>query len=108
MLLLTLAAMLPACAPVQRGEPTMEPVQLMDASARRGRLVFDTHCYKCHTQGEGGMAPIINEMPLPKFLMGFQVRNGLGVMPAFSSEEISDRELEDLLNYLVALRKQAG
>lgn len=62
---------------------------------------------KCHTQGEGGMAPILNEAPLPKFLMGFQIRNGLGVMPAFSKEEVTDRELEDLLNYLVTLRNQS-
>jgi mono/diheme cytochrome c family protein len=103
---LAMVAALAACGPIQRGEPTAEPVHLMNASVRRGQLVFDAHCYKCHTNGEGGMGPVINSLPLPKFLMRFQVRNGLGVMPAFSSREISESELEDLLNYMVALRKQ--
>lgn len=95
---------LAACGSVRRGEPIAGPMQLTDASVQRGRTLFDAHCYKCHTQGEGGMGPIINDKPLPKFLMRFQVRHGLGTMPAFSDKDLSDRELEDILNYLVALR----
>lgn len=102
-LVLLLAAS--ACGPARRGEPVAGPLDLSDASVLRGRAVFDTHCYKCHTGGEGGMSPIINDKPLPKFLMAFQIRKGLGAMPAFSGEEIGERELEDLLNYLVALRR---
>jgi mono/diheme cytochrome c family protein len=79
-------------------------MSLADASVQRGRTLYETHCYKCHTQGEGGMGPIINDKPLPKFLMRFQVRHGLGTMPSFSEKEISDAELDDILNYVVALR----
>lgn len=101
---LLLAVAVTACNSGRRGEPIAGPMDLSDASVLRGRAVFDAHCYKCHLQGEGGMSPIINNKPLPKFLMRFQVRHGLGAMPAFSDKEISDPELEDLLNYLVALR----
>jgi mono/diheme cytochrome c family protein len=37
-------------------------------------------------------------------LIRFQVRHGLGAMPAFSEKEIGDRELDDLVAYLKALR----
>lgn len=100
-----LACALTACGSQRRGEPVAGRMDLHDASLRAGQAVFDEHCYKCHLQGEGGMSPIINNKPLPKFLMRFQVRYGLGAMPAFSRKQISDRELEDLLNYLVALRR---
>ena len=40
--------------------------------------------------------------------MRFQVRAGLGAMPSFSEEQISDAELEDLLDYIVALRRHGG
>jgi mono/diheme cytochrome c family protein len=93
-----------ACNAIRHSEPIAGPMALTDASVKRGQVLFDRYCYKCHTAGEGGMGPIINDKQLPKFLMHFQVRHGLGVMPAFSDKQISDAELEDILNYLVALR----
>jgi mono/diheme cytochrome c family protein len=102
--LLTAGAILVACGSARRSEPIAGLMKLADASVQRGQALFDAHCYKCHTQGEGGMGPIINDKSLPKFLMRFQVRHGLGTMPSFSEKEISDGELEDILNYLVALR----
>jgi mono/diheme cytochrome c family protein len=101
-LVLVLAAV--SCGDPRRGEPIAGPLELTDVSLQRGREVFDTHCYKCHLQGEGGMSPIINDKPLPRFLMKFQVRHGLGAMPAFPEDAIGDRELDDLLDYIVALR----
>jgi hypothetical protein len=50
------------------------------------------------------MAPAINNKPLPKFLMRLQVRIGAGAMPAFSKAQISDDELDDLVDYMVYLR----
>jgi mono/diheme cytochrome c family protein len=105
--LATLALMLAtltSCYPVRRADPIVGPMALSDSHLQRGRLLYDRHCYKCHTEGEGGMGPIINDKPLPKFLMRFQVRAGLGVMPKFSHEQISDDELDDIVDYVVALR----
>jgi mono/diheme cytochrome c family protein len=95
---------LPACYPSRRAEPVVGPMTLADPALQRGRIVYDRYCYKCHTEGEGGLGPILNDKPLPRFLMKLQVRVGLGFMPAFSSREISDEELDDLVNYIVALR----
>jgi mono/diheme cytochrome c family protein len=101
---LALVATAVGCHPIRRAEPIVGPMTLNDPGLQRGRLLFDKHCYKCHTEGEGGMGPILNDKPLPKFLMRLQTRVGLGAMPGFAKHQISDAELDDLLNYVVALR----
>jgi mono/diheme cytochrome c family protein len=103
-MLVLVALVLAGCHPVRRAEPIVGPMVLNDPSLERGRLLFDRHCYKCHTEGEGGMGPILNDKPLPRFLMRLQTRVGLGAMPAFDKRQISDEELDDVLNYIVALR----
>jgi mono/diheme cytochrome c family protein len=62
-------------------------------------------CNKCHPGGEAGLGPALNNKPLPKFLMHLQVRKGLGAMPSFSEKKIPDGDLDDLLEYVKALRK---
>lgn len=103
-LLLAITMLLLGCYSTRRGEPLAGPMQLSDTRLQKGRQVFDTYCYKCHNEGEGGMAPVLNNKPLPKPLMGFQVRHGLGAMPAFDEQQINDEDLDTLLDYIVALR----
>jgi mono/diheme cytochrome c family protein len=104
-LALLLAASLVACGSPRRSEPIAGQLTVASESLVRGRAVFDTHCYPCHTGGEGGLGPALNDKPLPRFLIRFQIRHGLGAMPAFSEEKIDAREMEDLLDYIVALRR---
>jgi mono/diheme cytochrome c family protein len=103
LLIAAVLASLLGCS-ARRGEPVVGPIAL-DEHLKRGQQLFDQHCYKCHTKGEGGMGPIINDKPLPKFLMRTQVRVGMGTMPNFSKNQISDDELDAILDYLVALRR---
>jgi len=63
------------------------------------------HCNQCHPGGEGGVGPALNNKPLPGFLIKFQVRRGMGAMPAFSSQVISDAQLDSLASYLKELRQ---
>lgn len=63
------------------------------------------NCDQCHPRGEAGLAPALNNKPLPAFLIKFQVRHGLGAMPSFSKDDISDQDLEDIILYLQALRQ---
>jgi len=104
-----LALMLAAgCSTARRSEALNNTPALQTESERRGQLVFMQHCHTCHTGGAGALGPGINDKPLPGFLIRFQVRRGLGAMPAFSEEKISAADLDDLLVYLKALRRAGG
>ena len=93
-----------ACGTARRREPIAAPV-VLDQSAERGRAVFMVNCHQCHPGGEAGLGPAINDKPFPEFLKKFQVRHGLGTMPSFSEEKISDEQLDDLMEYLKVIRR---
>jgi mono/diheme cytochrome c family protein len=93
------------CSSARRGEPLHGPLPVTDARVERGRLVFMQHCQKCHPGGEAGLGPALNDKPFPKFLQHFQVYHGLGAMPALSPAEIAEAQLDDLLEYVHALRR---
>lgn len=70
-----------------------------------GERVYMAKCQQCHPGGEGGLGPAINNKPLPGWFIKFQVRSGLGAMPAFSSAEIPGPELDAMVDYLKTLRR---
>lgn len=92
------------CGSARRGEPLAGPLSLSE-DARLGRLVFAAHCHQCHPGGEAGLGPALNNKPLPGFLIRMQVRHGLGAMPSFSNIQIPERDLDNLVAYLDALRR---
>lgn len=89
---------------IRRGEALGRPIDLETAAEKHGQLVYMKNCYRCHQGGEGGLGPVIN-LPLPDLLIRTQVRFGLGAMPAFGHDLISDDELDALLAYLKAVRR---
>ena len=86
-----------ACGSARKVPPIGSPLQLATQKLEMGRHEFIEYCHQCHPHGESGLAPAINDKPLPGFLIRFQVRHGLGAMPAFSEEVISDEELDAVL-----------
>lgn len=90
-----------ACS-TRRSLPLEGPLSL-NKEEEAGEKVFMTHCQRCHPQGEAGLGPAIN--PAPNFGKRFQIRHGLGAMPAFDEHHISDEELDQVLAYLKALKK---
>ena len=72
----------------------------------RGQLVFMHECNQCHPGGAAGLGPAINDKPLPAGMIKMQVREGLGTMPHFSAQHISDDDLVALVAYLQARRQQ--
>jgi mono/diheme cytochrome c family protein len=100
-----LLVFLTACHSTRRGEPITGSVSINDQKVARGRLVFYRNCHQCHPGGEAGLGPALNNKPAPVFLMKTQVRVGLGVMPHFTKEQISPEELDDLMAYVMELRK---
>ena len=93
------------CHSARRGEPLTGEVPVADQKVQRGQVVFMRNCNQCHPHGEGGLGPVLNDKPAPRFLMKTQVRTGLGTMPAFDKRKITPEELDDLMEYVLALRR---
>lgn len=101
LLLLTLSY----CGTARRGEPLYKPMNLENEQVAQGQVLYMRYCDKCHPGGESGLAPAINDKPVPGFVIRFQIRNGLGAMPAFKKEVIPSQELDDLMAYIKQQRK---
>jgi mono/diheme cytochrome c family protein len=101
----TTAITLIGCGSARRGEPITTPVKLSDSKAQLGERVYAINCYQCHPGGATGLAPALNNKPLPKGLIKLQVRQGLGEMPGFSKQRVTDDELDALAQYVALLRK---
>jgi mono/diheme cytochrome c family protein len=98
------------CRSVRRGEPIVGQLRSSDPDVQHGKIVFARRCYSCHPGGEGGLGPGLNDKPLPVFAMKLQVRTGVvgfGVMPSFDKHQIPSEDLDDLMKYIKALRKQS-
>ncbi|HMC56221.1 MAG: cytochrome C [Gemmatimonadetes bacterium] len=98
--------LLTACGTARRGEPLIGERRPPDAKLALGEQVFDRNCSQCHPGGESGLGPALNNKPLPRFAMKIQIRNGVGAMPRFSSNEITDEQISAVTAYLVWLRRQ--
>lgn len=79
------------------------PALADNPEAAEGQKVYMEYCQSCHPDGEAGLGPSIYY--LPGFLKRFQARHGLGVMPEFREEHLSDEELDKIIAYLKVLDK---
>jgi mono/diheme cytochrome c family protein len=104
-LLMLAAVLLTACGTPRRGAPLTGEHTPPTPDIALGQRVFDANCAQCHPGGTTGLAPALNDKPLPGWLIAFQVRHGVGAMPDFDEEDISDEELDALVEYLVWLRR---
>jgi len=89
---------------LRKSEPiTGKTVNRFAQRTARGEKIFMMYCYKCHPGGEAGLGPAV--FYKPGFMKRFQVRHGMGVMPAFKASQISRDDLRDIVFYLK--KKQA-
>ncbi len=93
------------CGTARRGTPMFTPIATENPAVASGEKIYMSYCQKCHPGGTAGLAPAINNKPVPGFAIRFQIRNGLGMMPAFKEDVISDKEMDDLMAYINKLRK---
>jgi mono/diheme cytochrome c family protein len=93
-----------ACGSARRSEPLVGSASLT-LKEQHGQVLFHKFCHQCHPFGEAGLGPAINSNPAPMAAFRLQVRSGLGAMPAFSDQIIPDRDLDQLLAYVDALRE---
>jgi mono/diheme cytochrome c family protein len=92
------------CATARR-RPPLGPAPALTGQAATGQVAFMEKCNRCHPGGEAGLGPALNDKPFPDFLKRFQVRHGLGVMPHFGKDDLSDAQLDAILDYLKALHQ---
>ena len=78
---------------------------IMTQNEFAGLKLFMTHCNKCHPGGEQGAGPSLNDKPLPDFMIHFQIRQGLGDMPAFTKDELTKEEVQQIVRYVRFMRK---
>ncbi|MCE3225784.1 MAG: hypothetical protein K0S32_335 [Bacteroidetes bacterium] len=71
----------------------------------KGMKLFMQHCNKCHPGGEKGQGPALNDKKLPDFLIHFQVRQGLGDMPAFKKDQLSKEDVKNIILFVHVLRE---
>lgn len=93
-----LSLLLLGCAP-QRLPVAISQLPLTPSLAH-GEVLYMTFCHQCHPSGAAGLGPSLNDKPLPAFAIWFQVRQGLGAMPAFAPQTISDPDLDTLIEYV--------
>lgn len=77
----------------------------MSRSEYSGMQLFMTHCNGCHPGGNEGKGPSLNDKPLPDFLIHFQIRQGMGDMPAFKEEELSKEQVQKIVLFVRSMRK---
>ncbi|MDO8567601.1 MAG: c-type cytochrome [Dehalococcoidales bacterium] len=76
--------------------------RIQKESVQKGRDTFVTTCSSCHgQQAQGGAGPSLKGKDAT--LVQKTVRNGKGIMPVFSPNQISDGELEDIIAFLGSL-----
>lgn len=102
LLMCTITAAVGGCAG-RHSEPVKQKLfQPATSEIANGEKIFMAKCQKCHPGGEAGLGIALNPVPAPRFLKRFQIRHGLGVMPAFKKDEISRKELYDITSYMAA------
>jgi mono/diheme cytochrome c family protein len=93
------------CGSANRSEPEKPAFVARDSTVARGERVFNQQCDYCHPGGGGGLGPPLNNKPAPAFAIRFQIRHGLGAMPAFDSTKIAEKDVRAVAEYLKALRR---
>lgn len=96
------ALLLCACGRTQRSAPLLSQAM---PGPQESRLLFEDNCHQCHPHGGAGLGPALNNKPLPEFAIKAQTRKGLGAMPKFSEETLSDESLNKIAKYVQALRR---
>lgn len=64
-----------------------------------GKRLFQRFCYQCHP----GLGPTLAEKALAATAIRTQIRRGTGAMPAFGKDWLSDRQVEEIAEYVTTL-----
>ncbi len=92
-------------APTKALVPTEAPGPTVAPDPARGQQIWQQKpCIGCHgAQAEGNIGPRLAGTVLEFDEVLFRVRTGKAPMPAFSEQEVSDQELQDIYAWLKSL-----
>ena len=93
-----------ACGSSRRSEPIHGSPPLKTPGEKQGEVLYMRFCDQCHPGGSGGLGPGLNNKPAPGAAIRLQIREGMGAMPAFGKNEISDSEVDAIIEYMMAIR----
>jgi mono/diheme cytochrome c family protein len=94
-------------AKAHRGEPLGPRVVARSDDQIQGERLFFQFCSQCHPGGAGGLGPAINDKPLPAFAIKTQIRAGVGAMPSFGPDQLSDDDLDKITDYIAEMMRTA-
>jgi mono/diheme cytochrome c family protein len=86
-----------ACTSSQRSEAVLGPPPLSSPEETKGEVLYMHFCHQCHPGGAGGLGPGLNNKPAPAAAIKLQIRKGLGTMPAFGENELSDADIDAII-----------
>lgn len=98
-------ALAAGCGSSRRSEPVLGPPPLKTQNELHGEVVFMKLCNQCHPGTAGGLGPGLSNKPAPAVAMRLQIRQGLGTMPAFPEKELSDADMDAVIDYMLAMRR---
>jgi mono/diheme cytochrome c family protein len=93
-----------ACGRSHRGEPQGPSVTPDSAHEARGAVLFRKLCFQCHPGGNSGLGPALNDKPLPEAAIRTQIREGVGAMPSFGEDQLSDGDVDAIADYIQEMR----
>ncbi len=93
----TLTVPTPSAVELARANPSG------DAAARGAAVYFAQSCEKCHGGSGNASGELRLRLAPDNATIACQIRNGPNGMPAYSSAQISDAEMGDLITYLRTL-----
>jgi hypothetical protein len=89
----------------EKETPDLNGNMIVTKDELRGMKLFMRHCNRCHPAGEKGKGPSLNDKKLPDMLIHFQIRNGLGDMPAFKEKDISKEDVKRIVSFVRLIRR---
>lgn len=105
--LATLTTLAVSCGPARRTGTFGQSLRLTERQ-QQGQVLYMRNCNGCHPEGSGGLGPGLANKPLPGFAMRTQIRAGVGSMPAFTEQMLSDEEVDAIVDYVNALQETPG
>jgi mono/diheme cytochrome c family protein len=93
------------CGSSRRDEPVTKTLDLSpNPRLTLGQQIFNRNCHQCHPFGSAAIGPSLNDKPMMGVYIKYQVRHGLGAMPAFDESQMPEDQLDAVVDYLQALR----